>query len=72
MSVHRRSKHTKKLDVVLNNTMRIITGCLKPTPIEYLSVLAGIPPPHLRREELSHKFVNKVVAAEHHPCTPAS
>ena len=62
-----RSKHTKKLDVVLNNTMRIITGCLKATPIEYLPVLAGIPPPHLRREELTHKFVNKVVAAEHHP-----
>ena len=62
-----RSKHTKKLDVVLNNTMRIITGCLKPTPIEYLPVLAGIPPLYLRREELVHKFVNKVIAAEHHP-----
>ena len=62
-----RSKHTRKLDVVLNDTMRIITRCLKPTPIEYLPVLAGIPPPHLRREELTHKFANKVVAAEHHP-----
>ena len=65
-----RSRHTKKLGVVLNNTMRIITDCLKPTPIKYLPVLAGIPPPHLCREELTHKFVNKVVAAEHHPLHP--
>ena len=27
-----RSCHTKKLDVSLNDTMRIITGCVKPTP----------------------------------------
>ena len=27
-----RSSHTKKLDVSLNDTMRIITGCVKPTP----------------------------------------
>ena len=28
-----RSSHNKKLDVSLNDTMRIITGCVKPTPI---------------------------------------
>ena len=27
-----RSSHTKKLDVFPNDTMRIITGCVKPTP----------------------------------------
>ena len=62
-----RSKHTRKLDVALNDTMRIITGCLQPTPTECLPVLAGIPPPNLRRVELTSKFVNKVVASEHHP-----
>ena len=73
-----RSKHTRKLDVALNDTMRIITGCLQPTPTECLPVLAGIPPPSLRRVELTSKFVNKVVAFEHHslrssiPSTPGS
>ena len=62
-----RSKHTRKLDVALNDTMRIITRCLQPTPTECLPVLAGIPPPKLRRVKLTSKFVNKVVASEHHP-----
>ena len=65
-----RSKHTRKLDVALNDTMRIITGCLQPTPTECLPVLAGIPPPNLHRVELTSKFVNKVVASEHHPLHP--
>ena len=47
--------------------MRIITGCLQPTPTESLPVLAGTPPPNLRRVELTSKLVNKVVASEHHP-----
>ena len=38
-------------------------GC----PTECLPVLAGIPPPNLRRVELTPKFVNKVVASKHHP-----
>ena len=39
-----RSSHTKKLDTTLNDTLRIITGCLKPTPSEFLPVLSGIAP----------------------------
>ena len=68
----------RKLDVTLNDTMRIITGCLQPTPTECLPVLAGIPPPSLRRMELTSKFVNKVIASQHHslhpriPSTPRS
>ena len=62
-----RSKHKRKLDVALNDTMRIITGCLQPTPTECLPVLVGKPPPSLRRVELTSKFVNQVVASEHHP-----
>ena len=44
------STHTKKLDVALNDAMRIISGCLKPTCRELLPVLSGIPPAHLCRE----------------------
>ena len=45
-----RSTHTRKLDVALNNTMRIITGCMRPTETTFLPVVAGITPPDIRRE----------------------
>ena len=45
-----RSSHTKVLDVTLNEIMRSITGCLRPTKSTFLPVLAGIAPPHIRRE----------------------
>ena len=45
-----RSTHTRKLDVALNDTMRIITGCMRPTETTFLPVLAGITPPDIRRE----------------------
>ena len=44
------STHTRKLDVALNDTMRIITGCMRPTETTFLPVLAGITPPDIRRE----------------------
>ena len=39
-----RSKHTRKLDVALNNTMRIITECLQPTTAECLQRRSSRPP----------------------------
>lgn len=45
-----RSAHAKQVDVALNETCRIITGCLKPTPLDLLYPLAGIAPPEVRRE----------------------
>ena len=45
-----RSTHTRKRDVALNDTMRIITGCMRPTETTFLPVLAGITPPDIRRE----------------------
>ena len=44
-----RSTHAKKLDTTLNETCRIITGCLKPTNTTSLPVLARIVPPDIRR-----------------------
>lgn len=44
------SAHAKQVDVALNETTRIITGCLRPTPTEKLYPLAGIAPPHIRRQ----------------------
>ena len=44
-----RSAHTRLIDSVLNDTLRIVTGCLRPTPTDYLPVLSGIQPAELRR-----------------------
>ncbi|KAJ8371111.1 hypothetical protein SKAU_G00111390 [Synaphobranchus kaupii] len=44
-----RTHHTKLVDTALNDTCRIITGCIKTTPVPCLYALAGIAPPHTRR-----------------------
>ncbi len=43
-----RSAHTRLIDSVLNDALRIVTGCLRPTPTDYLPILAGIQPAELR------------------------
>ena len=45
-----RSCYAKKVDIALNETYRIISGCLKPTPVEEIQALSGIAPPDIRRE----------------------
>ena len=42
-----RSAHTRLIDSVLNDALRIVTGCLRPTPTDYLPVLSGIQPAEL-------------------------
>ena len=44
-----RSAHTRLIDIVLNDALRIVTGCLCPTPTGHLPVLSGIQPAELRR-----------------------
>ena len=39
-----RSAHTRLIDSVLNDALRIVTGCLRSTPTDYLPILAGIQP----------------------------
>ena len=39
-----RSAHTGLIDSVLNDALRIVTGCLRPTPTDHLPVLSGIQP----------------------------
>ena len=43
-----RSAHTR-LDSVLNDALRIVIRCLRPTPTDHLPVLSGIQPAELRR-----------------------
>ena len=44
-----RSAHTRLIDSVLNDALRIVTGCLRPTPTDHLPVLSGIQPAELHR-----------------------
>ena len=43
------SAHTCLINSVLNNTLHIVTGCLRPTPTDHLPVLSGIQPAELCR-----------------------
>ena len=43
------SAHTRLIDSVLNDTLRIVTGCLRPTPTDHLTMLSGIQPAEFYR-----------------------
>ena len=45
-----KSSHTKLVDTAVNQAVRTVTGCLKPTPVDKLYPLAGIAPPNVRRQ----------------------
>ena len=44
-----RSAHTRLIDSVLNDALRIVTECLRPTPTDHLPVFSGIQSVELRR-----------------------
>ena len=44
-----RSAHTRLIDPTINDALRIVIGCLRPTPADNLFILAGIQPAELRR-----------------------
>jgi hypothetical protein len=57
------SAHVHKLDVQLNNVMRLITGTVQWTELQWLPVLSNIAPPKLRREaalfrKLKNSWIN--------------
>jgi len=43
-----RSAHTRLIDPTINDALRIVTGCLRPTPVDNL-IVAGIQTAELRR-----------------------
>jgi len=43
------SAHTKHINVALNESMSVITGCLRRTPSSFLPILSGITPSETRR-----------------------
>ena len=54
------STHVKKVDTALHSCLRIVTGTIKSTPIPWLSVLANIQPPDIRRKIALCREYNKI------------
>ena len=65
--VWERSTHAKKLDATLNETCRMITGCLKPTNTNSLPILAGIAPSDIRRAVASRTERTRQTTDQGHP-----
>jgi len=61
--------HAKKVDVAVNETYRIITGCLKPTNTNKLYTLCGIAPPEIRRQVQPKKKEKNAIPTVDIPCT---
>jgi len=59
-----RSAHTSQVDVLLNSTMRLISGTLRSTPFPWLPVLSNIEPPALRRNAATDRLVEKIVKGD--------
>ena len=61
-----RSSHANKLNPVLSQACRSITGCLKLTNVEDLYLIAGIAPPDIRREVCARVERTKQTKDERH------
>lgn len=61
-----RSASTSLVDTALHSTMRLISGCIKPTPTPQLAILSGIAPPDIRRKELCFKLVERARVDQTH------
>ena len=62
----RRWAHTGLIDSVLNDTLRIVAGCLRPTPTDNLPVISGIQPAELRRQEATLSLANSSFSGPGH------
>ena len=56
-----RSTHACLIDSILNDALRIITGCLRPTPTEDFPVLASTQPAELRRLGATLSLANRAI-----------
>ena len=61
-----RSTHRKLVDTTLNETCRLITGCIRPTATPDLYVLSGIAPPEIRCSVHSQNKRTKQLTDQRH------
>ena len=71
--VWRQSTHCKKLDVCLNECMRLISGSIKSTPTALLPILSGIEPPDIPQDRHILNMRKRAIEEDshlfHHPAT---
>jgi len=60
-SVWCRSAHTCLIASAINDALRIMTGCLRPTPADNLPILAGIQPVEFRRNGVILSVVHRAM-----------
>lgn len=65
--VWRNSTHAKEVDTALNETGRIVTGCLRPTPVTKIYQIMGIAPPDIRRTTAAETEKKKQEIDPRHP-----
>ena len=57
----------KKLDVIHNTGLRICSGAYRTSPVNSLYVDSGIPPLFIRRQELSLRYLSRVLSGSQNP-----
>ena len=50
------------IDSQLHETMRIVSGPIRPTPLQWLPILSHIAPPNIRRTDVTAKFIRGIQA----------
>ena len=60
------SAHTCLIDSVLNDALRIVAECLRPTPTDYLPILLSIQPAELRRLGATLSLTKRGTPNPHH------
>ena len=60
------SRHRKFVDTTLNDTCRLIPGCISPTATPDVCVLSGIAPPEIRRRVHSQNESTKQLTDQQH------
>lgn len=61
-SVWLNSAHTNKIDVQLNESMRLITGTIQSTPLYWLPTLSNIAPANMRRQQILSREYRKIMS----------
>ena len=60
-----RSAHTRIVDPTINNTLQIVNGCLRPTPMDSLPILARIQPAELCRSGATQSLGRRAMEPGH-------
>ena len=59
------SVHTRLIDPVINDSLRIVTGYLRPAPADNLTILADIQPTMLRRKGATLSLARRAMEPRH-------